>query len=272
MARLSEHNDERLNRIRTTAEKAKARRVSTLPADAPTGVPEISEPDEINSVEQLKEFVKRQPSLVLKMIQDLREDADQVKQMGMELEFMVSLHDTQSEANDNQSTLIDEMNGRCAELKKRNRLLVTQIAEAHVDSRESTPFPEGGRSRVEWPNAQKLKGDDDPSFTMWLQQIITKCNKDFPEESDRIDYAISRTAGRVSAYLEPFLAVGMEPLSFDELIQKLRDYLEDADPESTARQNMEGMKQKNDQKFSDFLGEWSAPAARLHMTDSEKMY
>ncbi|KAL9032766.1 MAG: hypothetical protein Q9180_006319, partial [Flavoplaca navasiana] len=247
MARLSEHNDERLNRIKQTAEKAKGHRVSILPADAPTGVPEISEPEEINSVEQLKDFVKTQPSLVLKMIQDLREDADQVKHMGMELDFMIATHESQVEANESQTTLINEMNGRCAELKSRNRLLVNQLAESHLDSRESTPAPDGGKGRVKWPDAQKLKGDDDPSFTMWLQQIITKCNKDFPLEADRIDYAISRTAGRVSAYIEPFLAVGMEPLSFEELIQKLCDYLEDPDPESTARQKLEGMKQKNEQ-------------------------
>ena len=76
---------------------------------------------------------------------------------------------------------------------------------------------------------------------MWLQQIITKCNKDFPDDADRMDYAISRTAGRVSAYIEPFLADGMPILDFDGLIQLLRDYLEDPDPESTARQLLDSL-------------------------------
>ena len=64
----------------------------------------------------------------------------------------------------------------------------------------------------------------------------------------------------------------MPILDFDGLIQLLRDYLEDPDPESIARQLLDSLQQKNSQKFSEFLGEWSAPAARLKISDSEKMY
>ena len=70
---------------------------------------------------------------------------------------------------------------------------------------------------------------------------MTKYNKDFPDDADRIDYAISRTAGRVSAYIEPFLVEGMPILDFDGLIGLLRDYLEDLDPKSTARQLLDSL-------------------------------
>ena len=70
---------------------------------------------------------------------------------------------------------------------------------------------------------------------------MIKYNKDFPNDADRIDYIISRTAGRVLVYIEPFLADSMPILDFDGLIQLLRDYLEDPDPESTARQLLDSL-------------------------------
>ena len=74
---------------------------------------------------------------------------------------------------------------------------------------------------------------------------MTKCNKDFPDDADRIDYTISRTAGRVLAYIEPFLVKDIPILDFDGLIGLLRDYLEDPDPKSTARQLLDSLQQKN---------------------------
>ena len=274
MARLSEVNKDRVQNIQQSAEKAKGRRTSNLPQDAPTGVSDITEVDDINSVEQLQAFVKYHASLVLQMIQSLRQDADQIPRLGTDLEYLLEVKASHEETIEIQTGVIDDLNTKFDELKKKNRLLVNQAAERHIESRESTPEggAEGRKNRTKWPDAQKLKGDDDPSFTMWLQQIMTKCNKDFPDDADRMDYAISRTAGRVSAYIEPFLADGMPILDFDGLIQLLRDYLEDPDPESTARQLLDSLQQKNSQKFSEFLGEWSAPAARLKMSDSEKMY
>ena len=56
-----------------------------------------------------------------------------------------------------------------------------------------------------------------------------------------MDYTISRTAGRVLVYIEPFLADSIPILDFDGLIQLLRDYLEDPDPKSTARQLLDSL-------------------------------
>ena len=56
-----------------------------------------------------------------------------------------------------------------------------------------------------------------------------------------MDYTISYTAGRVSVYIEPFLIDGIPILDFDGLIQLLRDYLEDLDPESIARQLLDSL-------------------------------
>ena len=82
MARLSEVNKDRVQNIQQSAEKAKGRRTSNLPQDAPTGVSDITEVDDINSVEQLQAFVKYHASLVLQMIQSLRQDADQIPRLG----------------------------------------------------------------------------------------------------------------------------------------------------------------------------------------------
>ena len=71
--------------------------------------------------------------------------------------------------------------------------------------------------------------------------MITKYNKDFPDNADRIDYAISRTAGRVSAYIELFLVEDITILDFDGLIQLLRDYLEDLNLELIARQLLDSL-------------------------------
>ena len=65
MARLSEVNKHRVRKIKQSAEQAKGRRTSTLPQDAPTGIPDIIVVDDINSVEQLQNFVKYYTPLVL---------------------------------------------------------------------------------------------------------------------------------------------------------------------------------------------------------------
>lgn len=54
-----------------------------------------------------------------------------------------------------------------------NWLLVNQIAEGTLE--EGT---EGRKRRAKWPDATKLKGDNDPNFTMWLQVLTTKCTHD----------------------------------------------------------------------------------------------
>ena len=65
MARLLEVNKDCVQNIQQFAEKAKGRRTSNLPQDAPTGVSDIIEVDDINSVEQLQAFVKYYASFVL---------------------------------------------------------------------------------------------------------------------------------------------------------------------------------------------------------------
>ena len=51
IARLLEVNKDRVQNIQQSAEKAKGRRTLNLPQDAPTGVLDIIEVDNINSVE-----------------------------------------------------------------------------------------------------------------------------------------------------------------------------------------------------------------------------
>ena len=65
MARLLEVNKDRVQNIQQSVEKAKGRRTLNLPQDVPTGVLDIIEVDDINSVEQLQAFVKYHASLVL---------------------------------------------------------------------------------------------------------------------------------------------------------------------------------------------------------------
>lgn len=265
---------ERITAIRVLAKETKGRRPSVLPGDAPIAAADITKVDDINSIEQLEIFVEQHPEIVLQMIQHLRVQSDQNIQLGTELDFLTTVLDRQTANLEKQADVIDKLNGKVQHLNETRQRLVNEIAEARLDSRESTPGTEGGgkRNRIKWPDAQKLKGDGDPSFPMWVQQVLTKVNKDFPEDSERVDYAISRTSGRVAAYLEPRIAVGMAPFAnLDEVLQYLSDFLDDPDPRATARHKLRGMKQKNDQRITEFLGDWLAQIQRLSLDEESKI-
>lgn len=181
------------------AAEAKGRRLSVLPGDAPTSATDITKVDDVNSVDQLEAFVEQHPDLVLQMIQHLRQQGDEVIKLGTELESSSNVQDRQAATLEKQLTLGDKQEGKSQKLSEERQRLINQVAEAQLGSRESTPGTEGGggkKNDIKEPDAQKLKGEDDPSFAMWTQQVMTKVNKDFPEESERVDYAISRTATR----------------------------------------------------------------------------
>ena len=126
-------------------------------------------------------------------------------------------------------------------------------------TREHTPntISESKKKSVKWPDAPILTGNDDPTFATWVQKVIKKCIKDYPDDSmDQVDYAISRTGGVVANYLEPRLAIGAEPFdTLDEVFEYIGAWMEDPDPRATARQKLCEMKQ-NKQEFAKFFGEW----------------
>ena len=95
-----------------------------MPQDAPTGVSDITEVDDINSVEQLQAFVKYHASLVLQMIQSLRQDADQIPRLGTDLEYLLEVKASHEETIEIQTGVINDLNTKFNELKKKNRLLV----------------------------------------------------------------------------------------------------------------------------------------------------
>ena len=76
------------------------------------------------------------------MIQSLRQDADQIPRLGTDLEYLLEVKASHEETIEIQTGVIDDLNTKFDELKKKNRLLVNQAAERYIESRKSTP--EGG--------------------------------------------------------------------------------------------------------------------------------
>ena len=76
------------------------------------------------------------------MIQSLRQDADQIPRLGTDLEYLLEVKASYEETIEIQTGVINNLNTKFNELKKKNRLLINQAAERHIESRKSTP--EGG--------------------------------------------------------------------------------------------------------------------------------
>ena len=84
------------------------------------------------------------------MIQSLRQDADQIPRLGTDIEYLLEVKTSYEETIEIQTGVIDKLNTKFDELKKKNRLLVNQAAERHIESRESTPDggAEGRKNRT----------------------------------------------------------------------------------------------------------------------------
>lgn len=242
MARNSEdittpepRQSKRIKEAKEKAYVAKERRESVLPNTAPTEVSDSIRVEEVNSISQLQAMVKKGPALVLQMIQELRLAADERIKLGDDLHFM--------------TTLIEKYNTRIAALRQELHDTTAELREA----REIT----GRKKGVKWPDAPILTGNDDPTFATWVQKVIKKYTKDYPDDvTDQIDYAISRTGGVVANTIKPRLVIGAEPFeSLDEVFEYIGAWMEDPDPRATARQKLRDTKQ-NKQEFSKFFGEW----------------
>ena len=103
--------------------------------------------------------------------------------------------------------------------------------------------------------------------------MIKKCQKDFPDSlEDQIDYALSRTGGKVLEYLEPRIHPDADPFaSLDDVLKYLAAWLKDPDPKATARQKLRELKQERTETFAAFYGKWLTLMVRLPWDESSKI-
>ncbi len=129
------------------------------------------------------------------------------------------------------------------------------------------------KRRIKWPDAPILTGDSSLTFTMWVPQVLQKCQKDFSDSTeDQIDYALSRTGGKVLEFLEPRIHPDADPfVSLDDLLDYLAAWLEDPDSKATARQKLRELKQGRDETFAEFYGKWLTLMVRLPWDESSKI-
>ena len=244
---------ERTQKMKERAQIAKERRSSVLPATAPKETTDTTKVDDINSEEQLEAFVKERCSLVLQMIQALRVERDEGIQCAKDVSFLIKKSEEQQKHN--------------AEM--------TQELEELYRAREATSETMSGNSKrhVKWPDAPMLTGDTSLTFTMWVPQMIKKCQKDFPDSlEDQIDYALSRTGGKVLEYLEPRIHPDADPfVSLDDLLEYLAAWLKDPDPKATARQKLRELKQGREETFATFYDKWLTLMIRLSWDESSKI-
>ena len=58
--------------------------------------------------------------------------------MGTDIEYLLEVKTSYKETIEIQTGIIDKLNTKFNELKKKNRLLINQAAERYIESREST--------------------------------------------------------------------------------------------------------------------------------------
>ena len=70
--------------------------------------------------------------------------------MGTDIEYLLEVKTSYKETIEIQTGIIDKLNTKFNELKKKNRLFINQAAERYIESRESTPDggAEGRKNRT----------------------------------------------------------------------------------------------------------------------------
>ncbi|KAL8801089.1 MAG: hypothetical protein Q9200_007052 [Gallowayella weberi] len=132
--------------------------------------------------------------------------------------------------------------------------------EAHLDLHPNPPLQlvrPARRARIRWPDAPILDDGVNPTFEDWAWHVRVKCERDYPDADDQINYACIRTAGIAAACLRPRMANtsvitrGKPFVDLDDLIDHL-SFLGDPDPRQTASDKLYSLFQEDNEPFATF--------------------
>ena len=176
------------------------RRTSVLPVSAKDKV-DITEVDNIITVEHLQKFVQQQPLIVLQIIESLRSDRDtfigianqairvdktyrtlvQYWKESADIVQNLELENYQLK-NQIEELLGEGVQDRIKRLEQDEQILARLRA---IPSRESS----ASTRKEKWPDTPIFSNDGKISFTVQSQAVVKKCKKNYSDSlADQIDY------------------------------------------------------------------------------------
>lgn len=247
---------------RTEQERRERRRTSMF-----DNLPEVTEekngalsPLQIETLDQLNEWMGQDPDAVLEAIHTLRTNNGSLIQ---DYNALLEEHDEQKTTLENEKTTLENEKTR---LEDEKAALEFDLEESRTTAatqrdqliqlrraRESTPATEHSNTSttikiIKLPDPKPLSDGIDPTYDSWLSKIKKKLKENaylFPTEGLRIAYVETRTEGRANKHLQPRMREDTKnPFkNTTEMYDCLAEIFQDHDRKHTARTKYERLRQ-----------------------------